>query len=330
MTQHLVQSIESLGHWLIEQNYRFITPTPLTHHRVIARSPHQLGTTLRDIFGWSLPFDRRELDQRAIGFLESANLLEITNDRARSLVRFSSIGQRLYAHSAFPTTDASSIFFGPDTYRFVNLISSEILLEPLNQNSRILDVCCGAGPGGIEAANVDLNADRNAGSNPSEGKNLSVTFADINPLAISFAEANARINGLEPVCFAHGDLFDAVEGNFDLIVANPPYLVDNLNRVYRNGGGQLGAALSEKIVAQGVSRLAPGGRLMVYTGVAIAGGVDQFLENTSTALGHIGLPFRYWELDPDVFGEELDTPAYGHVDRIAAVALVVKNVALSH
>lgn len=317
MTQSLVTSIESLGHWLVKQNYSFITPTPATHGRVYARHGSGKGTTLRDIFGWSLPFELESMDKKAVQFLRDADLLEIVGNHHRSRLRFSSVGERLYAHSAYPTTTSDAIFFGPDTYRFVNLIANELAFEPLGEHSQILDVCCGAGPGGIEAAFA------------SPSKNVTVTFADINPQAVEFSKANARINTLDSACFTEGNLFDAVFGNFDLVVANPPYLVDQASRVYRSGGGQLGAALSEKIVAQGITRLAPGGRLIVYTGVAIVEGVDLFLQNVRAILGDAALSFRYFELDPDVFGEELDTPAYSHVDRIAAVALVVKNIAVA-
>ena len=317
MTQSLVASIESLGRWLIEQSYSFITPTPASHQRVFSRSGSSPGASLRDVFGWSLPFDLANIDKKAAQFLRDADLLEVVGNQHRSSVRFSSVGDRLYAHSAFPTTKPDAIFFGPDTYRFVNLIANELSFEPLGEHSRILDVCCGAGPGGIEAAFA------------SAGKTACVTFADINPVAIDFSIANARINKLNNACFVQSDLLDAVSGNFDFMVANPPYLVDPSNRVYRSGGGQLGAALSEKIVAQAITRLAPGGRLIVYTGVAIAGGIDLFLQNVRTLLDNVAMPFRYFELDPDVFGEELDTPAYSHVDRIAAVALVVKNIALA-
>ena len=41
-------------------------------------------------------------------------------------------------------------------------------------------------------------------------------------------------------------------------------------------------------------------------------GLDRVLQGTR---------FDYRELDPDVFGEELDRPAYAHVERIAVVAL---------
>ena len=49
----------------------------------------------------------------------------------------------------------------------------------------------------------------------------------------------------------------------DLIVANPPYLVDPAGRVYRNGGGSLGTGLGERIVAEGLPRLRAGGQLLL-------------------------------------------------------------------
>ncbi len=120
-----------------------------------------------------------------------------------------------------------------------------------------------------------------------------------------------------------GDAF-ATE-RFDLILANPPYLVDRAERAYRHGGGALGFALSERIVAEGAPRLAPGGRLVLYTGAPIVAGNDPFRAAAERALAPLGWPAEYRELDPDVFGEELGEPAYAAVERIAAVALVVQR-----
>jgi methylase of polypeptide subunit release factors len=36
------------------------------------------------------------------------------------------------------------------------------------------------------------------------------------------------------------DVFGSIDANGDLIIANPPYLVDRLQRAYRHGGGTLG------------------------------------------------------------------------------------------
>ena len=44
-----------------------------------------------------------------------------------------------------------------------------------------------------------------------------------------------------------------------------------------------------------------------------------------TLLRQAGVAFIYREIDPDVFGEELDAPAYANAERIAAVALVAEQ-----
>jgi hypothetical protein len=40
-------------------------------------------------------------------------------------------------------------------------------------------------------------------------------------------------------------------------------------------------------------------------------------------LGPRGCSFAYDEIDPDVFGEELENPPYDRADRIAAVAITI-------
>jgi len=100
-------------------------------------------------------------------------------------------------------------------------------------------------------------------------------------------------------------------------------MADPQARAYRDGGGKQGAELSLRILDESLAGLAPAGRLLLYTGSAIVAGVDVFLEGARPILNRAGVRFRYEELDPDVFGEELEQPGYTHVERIAAVALVV-------
>ena len=313
MNLPLPDLVAFLGRWLQGEGYRFVTPTPATHLRNNLRSGAGRANDLRDIFGWSRPFAPGLLPPKVLGWLQQAGLLEECGELMRSLVRFSSLDDRLYAHSAFPTNAEDAVFFGPDSYRFAGLASNELALQPLVHGGRILDIGCGAGPGGIEAA---LAAQAAAPE---------LVLADINPRALDNARGNAQLAGLLRVSFAQGDLFNAVTGSFDLIVANPPYLVDSSARTYRHGGGPLGSGLSERIVAEGMSRLEPGGRLILYTGSAIVAGEDAFLQSVLPLLAPGSWPFRYRELDPDVFGEELDTPAYIHAERIAAVSLVIQR-----
>jgi hypothetical protein len=59
--------------------------------------------------------------------------------------------------------------------------------------------------------------------------------------------------------------------------------------MYRHGGGELGFELSLRIAEQGVTRLAPGGRLLLYTGSAIVDGVDAFHDALSSRLTERGV-----------------------------------------
>ncbi len=69
--------------------------------------------------------------------------------------------------------------------------------------------------------------------------------------------------------------------------------------------------------------MAPGGRLLLYTGSAIVDGVDSFAALAQRELLQSGLVYTYAEIDPDVFGEELESGVYAKADRIAAVLLTV-------
>ncbi len=310
----LTEALIALGRWLQSTGYAFTTVTPATHARVNARSSARVAGGLRDVFGWNRPFAPGLLPRPAMQALREGGLLaDGPAGLLRSRVRFSSLHGALYAHGAFPTREADAVFFGPDSVRFADLVAAELGRAPLPAGSRILDVGCGAGPGGLAAARHAPGAD--------------LVLADINPRALCFAAANAALAGCTATV-ALGDLYAAAQGPFDLVVANPPYLNDAAQRTYRHGGGRWGEALSLRIVREGLPQLAPGGRLVLYTGVAMPpGGVDPLHAALAPLLQAQGWDWRWRELDPDVFGEELDQPAYADAERIAVVALVVQRPA---
>jgi methylase of polypeptide subunit release factors len=212
----------------------------------------------------------------------------------------------LYFHSAYPTTADDSVFFGPDTYRFVRQL--QLALPSLAAGlQRCADIGCGAGAGAITVALACPDA--------------VVHALDINAEAIKLTSINAALAGADNVIAGYSDLLHNADGEFDLMIANPPFMVDHQERAYRHGGGQLGDELSLAIVDAAVERLAPGGTLLLYTASAIVDGFDAFREKALARLARAGLVASYEELDPDIFGEELLEPAYANVDRIAAVWL---------
>ncbi len=72
--------------------------------------------------------------------------------------------------------------------------------------------------------------------------------------------------------------------------------------------------MSLAVVEAACERLAPCGTLLLYTSVAIVDGGNPFREATASLLDGAGMRWTYRELDPDVFGKELDTEAYARAD----------------
>jgi len=309
-----ILSLVELGRALSESRYEFVTVSPETHRRVEARAAAagaRHARSVRDVFGWCRPFRADLLPSRIHDAARAADVLvrcEGDGDVYRSRVRFSSLGDRLFAHSAYPTTEADSVFFGPDTYRYATLVEETLRRGP--RPHRVVDIGCGSGAGGIVATDF---ADR-------------VVLSDVNDHALLFAEVNARLaNVLNQTEIRRSDVLHDVSGPIDVVLANPPYMLDPGRRAYRDGGGALGEALAVRIARESLERLSPGGRLVLYTGSAIVDGVDTFYQAVRDVCeGRFG--FTYHELDPDVFGEEIEhNDAYASVDRIAAVALVVRR-----
>jgi methylase of polypeptide subunit release factors len=301
---------------LAAAGYRFTTATPLTHQRVLAHRGAQMAASLRDVFGWNMPFKIATCDgmsRELLAAMRGAGVLQTKGDVSQSKLRVASIGDDLFVHSAYPTTQDEAVFFGPDTYRFARFIQQGVAAGylPAGLPIRILDVGCGSGAGGVVAARALAQLGP-----------LEVCMNDINPLALQYTAVNAAFANIA-VKPALGNALRAVKGEFDLIISNPPYLEDAAKRAYRHGGARLGRALSVRIGEEALARLAPGGRLLLYTGVAIVGGADGFLADMQPLITDAQFDWSYAEIDPDVFSEELEQPAYRHADRIAAVGLTV-------
>jgi SAM-dependent methyltransferase len=291
---------------LTQAGYRFLTVTPETHRRILEREPGRTARDLRDVFGWSLPFDGGLLPPALLGALERSEMLSREGSLWRSRIRVSSVGDRLFLHSAYPTEEADAVFFGPDSYRFVRFLDAE--LPRLAPPRRLVDVGGGSGVGAIMAAAL------------APGARLTVT--DINPLALRFARISALAAAIELETVEAAGL-EGVEGAVDLVIANPPFVADPAKRLYRDGGDMHGARLSLDWALAAARRIEPGGAVLLYTGSAIVAGRDALREGLEEQLPGLGGSLRYSEIDPDIFGELLGEPGYEAVERVAAVGAVI-------
>ncbi len=299
MTQE--EALAELLRHLKSDRYQFITVTPATHAKVVAR---QLSgaPSLRDIFGWNRPFEQSDLSPALFALLDAGGALERKDGRLRSKVRVASLGEDLLLHGAFPTHDADSVFFGPDTYRFARLIEER--LPRLGDGKWLVDMGAGSGAGAITAAR--LRSFR------------TTTLVDVNASALRVAAINAEVAGVAVETW----LSDRVPQGADLIIANPPYMIDFARRSYRDGGELLGGAVALDWARQALACLAPGGAMLLYTGAAYVDGAAPLVEELARACAACGKALELSEIDPDVFGDELDQPHYARVERIAAVGAV--------
>jgi hypothetical protein len=294
----LLQRLEAL-------EYDFVTPTPETHARVLRRSPGP-GRNLRDVLGWSRPFDPETIGPELADLLRRGGALHDIGGLLTSCVRVSRLAGRLYLHSAYPTKAPDSVFLGPDSYRFAAFLQREI--EPGAERLSILDVGAGAGVGALVAADLCPGA--------------RLTLSDVNAKALRLARINLAHAGAD-ARYARTSGLDGLHGPFDVVVANPPYMGAVTGRTYRDGGEMHGAQLSLNWATAAMERLSPGGRVMLYTGSAIVSGEDRLKTGLARAAHAAGFAMSYDEIDPDVFGETLSEPGYEDVERIAAVGCVL-------
>ncbi len=125
------------------------------------------------------------------------------------------------------------------------------------------------------------------------------TGTDLSPDALAVAQGNATRHGLAARATFHlSDWFRAVQGRFDLIVSNPPYIAaDEMAALAPDvrdwephlaltpGGDGLGAC---RIIAQGApARLLSGGRLLVEIGPTQGAAVAAMLVQAGLADVHI-------------------------------------------
>ena len=156
--------------------------------------------------------------------------------------------------------DSNVLIPQPDTEILV-----EEVLDILKRNSKkktVLDLCTGSGAIGISIAKFSK---------------CSVTVSDISKNALEVAKKNATSNGVIDRCnFVLSDMFENIEGRFDIIVSNPPYIktkvIDTLDKEVQNephlalDGGEDGLNFYRIIVENAYKHLNEDGILALEIG----------------------------------------------------------------
>ena len=165
-------------------------------------------------------------------------------------------------------TDERALIPRPETE-----LLTELAVKAAKEGDKILDLCTGSGC--IAVALARYCADRR----------VEITAADKSADALSLAAENVAANGA-CVRLVESDLLASVEGKFDLIVCNPPYIkradLSGLQREVRDyepaaaldGGGD-GLAFYRRLAREAPGKLKAGGVLLVECGAGQARQIAQ-------------------------------------------------------
>lgn len=188
---------------------------------------------------------------------QRAPLRELVKRRAEGIPLQHILGEVEFCGHIF-TCDARALIPRPETELLV-----ELVLKESKAAASILDVATGSGVIGLSLALARPD--------------IAVTLCDISTDALSLATANAMRHGIaDKVKRKESDLIDSVEGIFDVIVSNPPYIptsdIGTLSREVQNDpvlaldGGPDGLRIVEKLIKASLARLSPGGLLALEIG----------------------------------------------------------------
>jgi release factor glutamine methyltransferase len=196
--------------------------------------------------------------ERALGENELATLRELVRRRGQGEPLQHLLGIVEFCGHLF-LCDKRALVPRPETEELVGFLTS----NDEHRTSNIVDVGTGSGVIALSLA--------------SKFPEAQIVAVDVSEEALSLARENAERLGLsERVQFLQSDLLEAVDGKFDLIVANLPYIAaqdrHTLSREVLHDpevalfAGEHGVELLRKLIEQAPARFRPGGMLALEIG----------------------------------------------------------------
>lgn len=125
--------------------------------------------------------------------------------------------------------------------------------DEVKPSDRVLDMGTGSGIVAILAA----------------ARSSDVVAVDVNPKAVEAAGANAVLNGVaDRITFGVSDVFEAVEGDFDLIIFDPPFRWFKARDLLELSHADENYRALTRFMREVRGRLRPGGRILLNFGTS--------------------------------------------------------------
>ncbi len=161
----------------------------------------------------------------------------------------------------------------PETEELV--LNAKKVIRP---EHKVLDLCTGSGAIAI-AVKLETGAN--------------VDASDISTDALELAKENAKLNDAD-INFIHSDLFNDIDGVYDVILSNPPYIktgdIENLQKEVKRepilalDGGSDGLSVYRLIAQHFDKHLAPNGTLILECGIGQSQEICQLFAGYETSV----------------------------------------------
>lgn len=172
----------------------------------------------------------------------------------------------------------------PETEQLVLEALDDLKVFPEAAIPRVCDI--GTGSGAIVVA-LAKNWPKTLKVPAGDSKIVAV---DLDPAALALAQENAQANHVaDRIEWVHSDLLERVEGPFDLILSNPPYVsqpeydalpvgIKDFEPKQALLAGPTGTEVIERLIRQAADKLTPGGRILIEASPMIAGAVAKLFD----------------------------------------------------